>query len=268
MNIRYLAYLIICFILLFDRAQLARAQTAPVSSSDSARSIVLLPDTVQHLRSKFAAMIPPAALISYGALSFVIKPIRNLDYSIHNNLEKHHPSFSVTIDNYLQYAPIVSVYALNLAGVKSKNSFIDRTILLILSESIFVGATSFLKGATNRLRPDASNYLSFPSGHAGNAFTSAEFMAQEYAGVSPLYGVTGYSFATATAILRVYNDKHWFSDIVAGAGFGILSTKAAYLIYPLLRDHLFRGKVKKNSNVILLPAYRGGSMGFTFVMLL
>jgi membrane-associated phospholipid phosphatase len=240
-------------------------QSTPVSSSDSARSLLLVPDTVQHLRSKFVALIPPAALISYGALSFAIKPIRNLDYSIHNDVERHNPNFSNTIDNYLQYAPVVSVYALNLAGIKSKNSFIDRTILLILSESIFLGATSILKETTNRVRPDASNYLSFPSGHAGNAFTSAEFMAQEYAGVSPWYGVTGYSFATATAILRVYNDKHWFSDIIAGAGFGILSTKAAYLIYPLLRDHLFRGKTKKDSNVILLPAYKGGTVGFTLV---
>jgi membrane-associated phospholipid phosphatase len=90
-------------------------------------------------------------------------------------------------------------------------------------------------------------------------------MAQEYAGVSPWYGVTGYTFATATAILRVYNDKHWFSDIIAGAGFGILSTKAAYLIYPLLRDHLFRGDTLKGRNVILLPVYKGGSVGFVFV---
>jgi membrane-associated phospholipid phosphatase len=225
----------------------------------------LLPDTVLHLRSKFAAWIPPTAFISYGALSFVVKPIRKLDYSIHKDLESHYPNFSNRLDNYLQFAPVVSVYALNLAGIKSKNSLIDRTILLVLSESIFLGATSFLKGTTKRLRPDGSNTLSFPSGHAGNAFTSAEFMAQEYAGVSPWYGVTGYTFATATAILRVYNDKHWFSDIIAGAGFGILSTKAAYLIYPLLRDHLFRGNTLKGRNVILLPVYKGGSVGFVFV---
>jgi hypothetical protein len=265
MNNRRVIFLSFLTLMTFGWSVNVGAQTLPVSPSDSAKSITLLPDTVQHLRSKLAAMIPPAALVTYGALSFVIKPIRNLDYSIHNDLEVHYPEFSFTVDNYLQYAPIVSVYALNFAGIKSKNTFIDRTILLVLSESIFLGATSFLKGATNRLRPDGSNYLSFPSGHAGNAFTSAEFMAQEYAGVSPWYGVTGYSFATATAILRVFNDKHWFSDIIAGAGFGILSTKAAYLIYPKLRDHLFRGKSKNASNAILMPAYRNGSMGFTFV---
>lgn len=265
MNRNVLFLVLINFSVYFGFSPALQAQNLPVSSSDSAKSIVLLPDTVPHLRSKLAAMIPPAALVSYGALSFVIKPIRNLDYSIHNDLEKHYPEFSFTADNYLQFAPVVSVYALNFAGIKGKNSFIDRTILLILSESIFLGATSFLKGATNRLRPDGSNYLSFPSGHAGNAFTTAEFMAQEYAGVSPWYGVTGYSFATATAILRVFNDKHWFSDIIAGAGFGILSTKAAYLIYPLLRDHLFRGNPKVSSNAILLPTYRSGTIGFTLV---
>jgi membrane-associated phospholipid phosphatase len=157
------------------------------------------------------------------------------------------------------------VYALNLAGVHGKNTFIDRTMLLVLSEAIFAGTTFGLKRITHRERPDGSDKFSFPSGHTGNAFVSAEFMAQEYGDRSPIYGGVGYAFATTTAILRVYNNKHWFSDIIAGAGFGILSTKAAYYLYPLIRNSVFRGgNEKSNNNSLLLPTYQDGKVGLTF----
>lgn len=230
---------------------------------DSARSLTVLPDSVKPLKSKFRAFIVPGAFITYGALSFAVPPIREIDHRIHNEMTQHYPSFRSPIDNYLQFAPTVGVYALNLAGVKGKNTFIDRTILLVMSEAIFYGMTAFLKETTGRLRPDESNRLSWPSGHAGNAFTSAEFMAQEFSGRSPWYGVAAYSFATTTAVLRVYNDKHWFSDIVAGAGFGIIATKTAYYIYPTIRKKVLRIKTDKN-NALLLPSFRNGSLGVQF----
>ena len=74
------------------------------------------------------------------------------------------------------------------------------------------------------------------------AFAAAEFMRQEYKDVSPLYGIAGYGAATITGILRLYNNKHWVSDVVAGAGFGILSTRLAYWIYPVIKRKLFKDK--------------------------
>jgi hypothetical protein len=242
----------------------ACAQVTDTTKKDSAENILALPDTVQHLESKTISLLPPAIFVTYGLLSFPVKAIRNVDFSVRNDMLEDHPNFHTTADNYLQFAPIVAVYGLNLAGVRGKNSFIDRSILLLMSEAIFGATTHVLKTTTNRTRPNDKDDLSFPSGHTGNAFTAAEFMAQEYADRSPWYGIAGYSFASATAILRVYNNRHWFSDIVAGAGFGILSTKAAYLIYPLFRNRLFHDG-KKASNSLLMPSYRNGSVGFTFV---
>ncbi|PWK80052.1 membrane-associated phospholipid phosphatase [Mucilaginibacter oryzae] len=232
---------------------------------DSARNILTLPDTVKHLQSKFPSYIPPAAFVTYGLLSLKVKFIRNIDYDVRDDMNKDHPGFHTSVDNYLQYAPIISVYGLNAVGVHGKNTFIDRTLLLALSEAIFAGTTFGLKRITHRTRPDGSDNMSFPSGHTGNAFVSAEFMAQEYGERSPVYGGVGYAFATTTAILRVYNNKHWFSDIIAGAGFGILSTKAAYYLYPLIRNSLFRGgNEKSNNNSLLLPTYQQGRFGLTF----
>jgi hypothetical protein len=243
------------------------AQVTDTTTTDSAENLLALPDTVKPLQSKFISFIPPAAFVGYGLLSLQVKAIRQVDYNVYEDMKMDHPNFHTKLDNFMQYAPVVSVYALNLAGVRGKNTFIDRSILLILSQAIMSGTTFALKGVTNRIRPDGSNKLSFPSGHTGNAFASAEFMAQEFGDRSPVYGIIGYSFATTTAILRVYNNKHWFSDIIAGAGFGILSTKAAYLIYPLFRNKLFRDKDgdASKSTSILMPTYQQGMAGFMFV---
>ncbi|WP_143822875.1 phosphatase PAP2 family protein [Mucilaginibacter sp. MD40] len=240
-----------------------RAQRTDTAKVDSA-SILALPDTVRKLHSKLESFIPPAVFVTYGVLSFPVKAIRNLDYSIYDDLIKDSPNFHYHIENYFQYAPIVMVYGLNLAGIHGKNTFIDRTILIGMSEGIMALSTFSIKKISHRLRPDGSNYYSFPSGHSGNAFAAAEFMAQEYSEKSIWYGIAGYSFATATAILRVYNRDHWFSDIIAGAGFGILSTKAAYLIYPLFRNKLFKSKDEHKTSLIM-PTYSNGVAGFAFV---
>ena len=239
-----------------------KAQVTDTAKVDSA-SLLAMPDTVRKLHSKLPAFIPPAVFITYGVLSFPVKPIRNLDYSIYNDLMEDVPNFKYHIENYLQYAPIAMVYGLNLAGIHGKNTFIDRTVLIGMSEGIMALTTFSIKKASNRLRPDASNRYSFPSGHTGNAFAAAEFMAQEYSEKSVWYGIAGYSFATATAILRVYNRDHWFSDIIAGAGFGIISTKVAYLIYPLFRNKLFHDKHSDKTSIIM-PSYSNGVAGFTF----
>ncbi len=44
---------------------------------------------------------------------------------------------------------------------------------------------------------------------------------------------SGYLFSTATALLRITNNKHWISDVLAGAGIGILVINIVYYIEPL-----------------------------------
>ena len=82
----------------------------------------------------------------------------------------------------------------------------------------------------------------FPSGHTTEAFAYAEFIQQEYKDVSPWYGAVGYAAATATGLLRIYNNKHWLSDVVAGAGIGMASTKLAYLLYRAIKRKSFNSK--------------------------
>ena len=172
----------------------------------------------------------------------------------------------ITIDDFIQYAPSVSVYALNNLGIKGKNNLKDRSIVLGTS-MVFVFATvTALKKITKVERPDGSANNSFPSGHTTLAFAGAEFLYQEYKDVSVWYGVSGYVVATATGAFRIYNNKHWLTDVAAGAGIGILTTKAAYWLQPYLSKHIFGTSKSKTTAALFSPYYDGKQLGGSFVM--
>ena len=62
----------------------------------------------------------------------------------------------------------------------------------------------------------------------------AEMLYQEYKDVSPWIGNSGYAMAALTGFLRVYNNRHYLNDVVAGACIGILCTKLGYWLQPKL----------------------------------
>ena len=100
--------------------------------------------------------------------------------------------------------------------------------------------TGFAKFTTRRTRPNASGWKSFPSGHTATAFVGAEFLFQEYKEKSIWIGIGGYTVAMLIGISRVYNNKHWVSDVITGAGIGILSTKIVYKTYPYLQKKNYK----------------------------
>jgi PAP2 superfamily len=254
--IRTIVLVVVCFFSLNVDAQI----------TDSVKKDLLTaPDTVKHLHSKKWSLVPPVALITYGAMSFVIHPERRFDYYINSEIRKTDPNFNSKAESYFQFAPIIIVYGLNLVGVSGKNTFIDRTALLGLSGGFLYLSSEFVKRGTHRLRPNGADYLSFPSGHTSTAFMGAEFLAQEYSEKSVWYGVAGYAIASTTGVFRLYNRDHWFSDVVAGAGFGILSTKLAYLVYPYIRNKLTH-KNKSGKSTLLMPTYQNGAVGLNFTM--
>lgn len=262
-TVKNILFILLCLIALNASAQ--TTDTAKKNKADTVKQdITSVPDTVKHLHSKTWSWIPPVALVGYGFSSFVIKPVRNVDYYFRARIARSDPNYNSKIADYLQIAPAVMVYGLNLAGVEGKNRFVDRTALLILSGGILTGADG-LKFIMHRQRPYGNDKLSFPSGHTGAAFLTAEFLAQEYSGKSVWYGVVGYTFAATTGVLRMYGRDHWFSDCVAGAGFGILSTKAAYFVYPYIRNALTH-KGKHGRSSMIMPGYYNGTPGLSFAM--
>jgi membrane-associated phospholipid phosphatase len=245
----------------------AHAQITDTSTrkiADTLKKDFTSPDTVKHLHSKLASWLVPAGLVTYGGLSFVVHPIRRVDYYVKARIARSAPTYNSKVDDYLQIAPAVLVYGLNLAGDEGKNRFWDRTAMLALSGTILTLADG-TKYLAHRVRPVGTSPLSFPSGHTGAAFLTAEFLAQEYGEKSVWYGVLGYTCATVTAIMRLYDRAHWFSDDVAGAGFGILSVKAAYWLYPHIRNALTH-KDKHGRSTMIVPSYQYGVPGVVFAM--
>jgi membrane-associated phospholipid phosphatase len=142
------------------------------------------------------------------------------------------PTFRHHYDDYLQYTPALTVFGLNAFGVKGKHKIGRTFVSYLFSVAISVGVVTAVKSIAHVERPSGEHEMnSFPSGHTTNAFMNATFLHKEYGQYrSPLYSVAGYTVATATGISRELNNRHWISDVLAGAGIGILSTEVAYLI--------------------------------------
>lgn len=218
----------------------------------------------QDIKPKFSCkqLILPSALIVYGTVETILAgKVKLINYGA-NQVVNNYVRSQFRVDDITQYVPVASVYILNLAGIKGENDFKDRTIILGISGLIVGASVNLLKYTTKIERPDKATRNSFPSGHAAVAFMGAEFLRQEYKDVSPWYGIAGYTIAAGTGLLRVYNNRHWFGDVVAGAGFGILSTRAAYWIYPMLQRN-FPKKYKKGKSLVIIPFYNGQQGGLS-----
>jgi hypothetical protein len=192
---------------------------------------------------KLKQLIIPSVLISVGIIGVNSDWLKYKNHLISDELNEN-IDHKITIDDFSQYFPALAVYGLNLCNIKGMHNFRDRTTILATA-AIMMGITvNSLKFITKEKRPDGSSRNSFPSGHTAMAFMGAELLWHEFRNVSPWIGITGYTIAAGTGFFRMYNNRHWLTDVLAGAGIGILSTKAAYWLYPYLHQKLFEKKGK------------------------
>lgn len=142
--------------------------------------------------------------------------------------DEHLHTFHTGIDNYLQFTPIAIAYGLDAAGIPSATDIRNRTAILLKGEAMMLSAVTLLKFSTHQLRPDATSYNSFPSGHTAQAFAAATFLSEEYKRRLPWMPYAAYGIASGVGALRIANNRHYISDVLLGAGIGILSMKVAY----------------------------------------
>ena len=219
-------------------------------------------DSIFHHRTgKILEIAIPTAMITYGAISLGNNGIRKMDFSVRDHLVEKNALWNQNWDNYMLYSPAVAAFGMKLCGVESTHKTTDMIILYALSSILNNGIVEGTKRITARERPDCSNRLSFPSGHTSNAFVAAEFLHQEYKNQSVWISAGGYGMASLIAVARVYNNKHWISDVLTGAGIGILSTKIVYWTYPCLQGAVNR---KNKTNVFFSPSYNEGNWGINF----
>lgn len=224
-------------------------------------TLILKPTKKSDATYPYQRLILPSALITTGAISFAIPAMKKIDLDTKKEVARQRFA-KTTVDNYTQFFPAALVFGLNAAGVKGKHNFKDRTLIFASSQLISTALVTPTKRFINHERPDGSNKKSFPSGHTATAFSTAHFMFREYRETNLLLSLTGYPFAIFTGVYRVINDKHWATDVVAGAGIGILSTELAYLLHPKITS-LMSGK-KGNRQAILMPYYQNQCYGLSY----
>lgn len=187
----------------------------------------------------------PATLIGVGFIGLESDWLKWHNRETRDELQEHsHPQ--LTVDDFTQFAPLAAAYGLKLCGVRSLHRYADMTIIAATAY-LLTGISAYgIKSITRVERPDASTRNSFPSGHTATAFAGAELLRREYRDTSPWIGVAGYAVAAGTGFLRMYNNRHWLTDVIAGAGIGILSVEAAYWLYPFVTKTFFRKQYLKN----------------------
>lgn len=105
---------------------------------------------------------------------------------------------------------------------------------IAFSAGINAGLTEILKNSVSELRPDRSDEQSFPSRHTSYAFTLASIASHELYSYSPFWVTAAQTAANAIAMQRVYAQRHFPSDALAGAALGIASTEAGYALSRLI----------------------------------
>lgn len=183
------------------------------------------------------------------------------------------PSFRLHYDDYLQYAPAALMLGLKIGGVRGRSSWGRMLVSDAFSVALMAGAVNSLKYTCRMPRPDGSNNKSFPSGHTATAFMAATMLHKEYGPRSPWYSIAGYSMATVTGVSRMLNNKHWFSDVLVGAGIGILGVsvrrfdlqgqgldgiRAGFFLRPLLPTFVLRYGGKYGGGDGAVPPCFGG----------
>jgi membrane-associated phospholipid phosphatase len=250
------------------RAQVPRATPAPADTLHKYERPAPGEAAVGHqgfFQSKgFRASVVPAVLIGYG-ISTINGNGFYSSYDARHDVRDLFGSYRNRVDDYLQFAPYALLGGVVALGVDSRNDRVNLLLVIAKSEAIMLGSVYAVKATTGILRPDGSDKLSFPSGHAAQAFLAASIVHTELRDKSQWYGVGAYTIATSVAAFRMINNKHWQSDVVAGAGFGILSAHLAYL------THRHRWGRKPSGRGVgevgLLPAYSpagGAGLAFTW----
>ena len=186
---------------------------------------------LEHSNSRFLkrAIIPSTALIAAGILTMEGRGF----FSSHDLMEFRNstfPEFATEADDFVMLAPLVGMYGFNLISSQNRHETGRQTLLLLASGALTSAMVWPSKVLTDIERPNEKSHA-FPSGHTAYAFTIATFIDKEFRHKSPWVSVGAYSIAGATGILRVLNNAHWMSDVLAGAGVGILSVNAVYWLH-------------------------------------
>ena len=146
-----------------------------------------------------------------------------------------------------QYTPLVLPWAMKAIGQPTRSGWGRMATSQAFSVVAMAGCVEGLKRVVGENRPDATNNRSFPSGHTAWTFLGATMIERELGWRSPWYTFGGYTFASAVAMQRVVDCRHFPIDVAGGAVIGVLTGHLGYFI----GDKIFGDKQLENKYTLL-----------------
>jgi membrane-associated phospholipid phosphatase len=101
-----------------------------------------------------------------------------------------------------------------IGGQPAAAATATRTLRAVVVASLVVGP---VKAMVGRQRPDGTDHRSFPSGHSANAMAVASSVVS---GHGPRFGAAVYLSAATVPLARLHANRHYLSDVLAGAAVG------------------------------------------------
>ncbi len=182
-----------------------------------------------------------------------------------------------TAYGFVQY-PSIFGGALYTIGLITRENELRKTGRMLLQTLAYSGTlTMGMRFLFGRHRPfvssngsqyefswfsSAGDTQSFPSGHTVVAFATSTILAEQ---IGTWWArVVLYSFAALTGYARLYNDKHWLSDVIFGTALGYGSAKYV-LSREREREQIQKGKLnKKGGGFSMYPTFNGITLTYNF----
>ena len=222
-------------------------------------------DTILLESEHFSAtkLIIPTTLFTVGAIGVNNGYFCSLKNEVRDGFEVMRGDHRMHFDDYLQYLPVASYFGLDLCGVRGDHNLREQMAAAATAYIVMAALVNGIKYTVQEPRPGSGARNSFPSGHTATAITGAELIRLEYGNG---YGAAAYGVsALGVAFMRLYNDRHWLNDIVAGAGIGILSANIGYWLLPWERRLLGWDKDDRRQ-VALVPTYNATYRNYGFML--
>jgi len=171
-------------------------------------------------------------VVAEGGLLFADQSVKNYFQSHRSNTESY-ISRNILEHFGAEHSFIVISGILSYGILAKEKKYVSTALLALESFALASLVTRIPKTLVGRDRPDnwegngpftfkgPFHGNSFPSGHTTASFAVASVIATQFRD-NKWVPIAAYSVAGLAGISRIYDNKHWLTDVVAGATIGTL----------------------------------------------